>query len=385
MLVLVAVAALVAREDRSLPGGVPAVPTPPDARNDREATPLPDPFAYDEDRKDEFEQRAAAGSAHVLYARSPGGAGATAAAGRALAARRSRPPRARRASRRTSSRRSSSSRAPAARTRWRATPRARSGSPRSSPRRARTCSEMRVDVAAQPPLHAPHPARAAARPAARGAAPARRPPQGRPALRPRPGAGRHRALPQARQGALPPRRHGLRLLPHGDGQPRERPARLRRRARRRGRLLHAGLLRLHAAAQRRRPAQARLLRRRLLQLPVEARRGARDHAPVARGRGRARPPAGRPDRQGVGRGGPAPAGLDGALHDARAAAEGLGRRGHRRVPGQPARDRAAARRRAWASWRAAGAPSLYRGLRPEALATALYIGAQTRALRATRR
>ena len=36
---------------------------------------------------------------------------------------------------------------------------------------------MRVDVAAQPPLHAPHPARAAARQAARGPAPARRPRQ----------------------------------------------------------------------------------------------------------------------------------------------------------------------------------------------------------------
>jgi hypothetical protein len=77
VIVLVAVAALVAGEDR-LPGGVPAVPTPPDARSDRESTPLPDPFAYDEDRKEEFENRAAAGSSHVLYARSPGGAGATA-------------------------------------------------------------------------------------------------------------------------------------------------------------------------------------------------------------------------------------------------------------------------------------------------------------------
>jgi hypothetical protein len=78
VLVLVAAVALVLREDRSLPGDVPAVPTPPDARSDRESTPLPDPFAYDEDRKEEFEKRAAAGSAHVLYARSPGGAGATA-------------------------------------------------------------------------------------------------------------------------------------------------------------------------------------------------------------------------------------------------------------------------------------------------------------------
>ncbi len=78
MLVLAIVAVLVAREDRMLPGSVPPVPTPPDVHDDREATPLPDPFAYDKDRKAEFEQRAAAGSAHVLYARSPGGAGATA-------------------------------------------------------------------------------------------------------------------------------------------------------------------------------------------------------------------------------------------------------------------------------------------------------------------
>ena len=37
-----------------------------------------DPFAYDPDRREEFERRAAAGLAHVLYAKSPGGAMATA-------------------------------------------------------------------------------------------------------------------------------------------------------------------------------------------------------------------------------------------------------------------------------------------------------------------
>ncbi|MEA2133911.1 MAG: hypothetical protein QOC68_1820 [Solirubrobacteraceae bacterium] len=78
VLVIAAVAALVARENGALPGGLHAVPTPPDVHNDREATPLPDPFAYDDARRSEFEQRAAAGSAHVLYARSPGGAGASA-------------------------------------------------------------------------------------------------------------------------------------------------------------------------------------------------------------------------------------------------------------------------------------------------------------------
>ncbi|HWH96330.1 MAG TPA: transglycosylase SLT domain-containing protein [Baekduia sp.] len=38
-----------------------------------------DPFAYDDDRRADFEARAAAGLSHVLYAKSPGGAMATAA------------------------------------------------------------------------------------------------------------------------------------------------------------------------------------------------------------------------------------------------------------------------------------------------------------------
>jgi hypothetical protein len=38
----------------------------------------PDPFAYDPDREDEFVERATAGHSHVLYAKSPGGAEATA-------------------------------------------------------------------------------------------------------------------------------------------------------------------------------------------------------------------------------------------------------------------------------------------------------------------
>jgi len=50
------------------------VPTPPGTR----LPPLRDPFTYDPGRRREFEARAAAGSAHVLYARSPGGAVVTA-------------------------------------------------------------------------------------------------------------------------------------------------------------------------------------------------------------------------------------------------------------------------------------------------------------------
>ena len=78
MLVLAAIGGALNRDDGGLPGGLPAVPTPPGAKSDRERTPLPDPFAYDPDRREEFEERAAAGTSHVLYARSPGGALATA-------------------------------------------------------------------------------------------------------------------------------------------------------------------------------------------------------------------------------------------------------------------------------------------------------------------
>ena len=77
LVVLVAIAGLLARDDGPS-GDLPPVPTPPGARSDRERTPLPDPFAYDPDRADEFERRAAAGTSHVLYARSPGGAGTSA-------------------------------------------------------------------------------------------------------------------------------------------------------------------------------------------------------------------------------------------------------------------------------------------------------------------
>ena len=113
----------------------------------------------------------------------------------------------------------------------------------------------------------------------------------------------------------------------------------------------AGLLRLEPGPPRRRLREARRLRRRLLQLPVEARRGGADHGAEPRGRRRARAPAGRPDRQGLGGGGAAPARLDAALRDARGAAGGVGRRAARRVPRRPARDRPARATRGWASWR----------------------------------
>ncbi len=75
-LVLVALlAGLALRGDAPAPG-VPVVPTPPGEQGGGQ--PIPDPFAYDPGDEDVLVRRAAAGTAHVLYARSPGGAAATA-------------------------------------------------------------------------------------------------------------------------------------------------------------------------------------------------------------------------------------------------------------------------------------------------------------------
>jgi soluble lytic murein transglycosylase-like protein len=67
-------AAVLLRGDGPAPG-VPLVPAAPDS----EAVAVPDPFAYEPAREVDFVRRAAAGTSHVLYARSPGGATATAA------------------------------------------------------------------------------------------------------------------------------------------------------------------------------------------------------------------------------------------------------------------------------------------------------------------
>ena len=53
------------------------IPTPPGPAGE-DVEPLQDPFSYDPERRKEFEARAAAGNAHALYAFSPGGASATA-------------------------------------------------------------------------------------------------------------------------------------------------------------------------------------------------------------------------------------------------------------------------------------------------------------------
>jgi uncharacterized protein DUF5715 len=70
------VAGVLARSDT--PSRVPVVPTPPGAAGES-ADPVEDPFAYDPERAQEFSQRAAAGNSHVLYALSPGGVVASAA------------------------------------------------------------------------------------------------------------------------------------------------------------------------------------------------------------------------------------------------------------------------------------------------------------------
>jgi len=75
LIVVAFLAGLALRGDAPAPG-VPVIATPPGADDGGE--PIPDPFAYDPDDEDELVRRAAAGTAHILYTRSPGGARATA-------------------------------------------------------------------------------------------------------------------------------------------------------------------------------------------------------------------------------------------------------------------------------------------------------------------
>jgi hypothetical protein len=75
LVVVALLAGMALRGDGPAPG-VPLVPTPPSGES--EGPPVPDPFAYDPDQEDALVERAAAGTSHVLYARSPGGAAATA-------------------------------------------------------------------------------------------------------------------------------------------------------------------------------------------------------------------------------------------------------------------------------------------------------------------
>jgi soluble lytic murein transglycosylase-like protein len=71
---VIAATVLLARSDTP-PKGVPLIPTPPGGHG----AAVPDPFAYSAEREADFTRRAAAGNAHLLYALSPGGAAASAA------------------------------------------------------------------------------------------------------------------------------------------------------------------------------------------------------------------------------------------------------------------------------------------------------------------
>jgi hypothetical protein len=76
VLVLVAVLGGAALRGDGPAPGVQLVPTP--RSGDSRGEPVADPFAYDPGHEDAFVARAAAGTAHPLYTRSPGGAVATA-------------------------------------------------------------------------------------------------------------------------------------------------------------------------------------------------------------------------------------------------------------------------------------------------------------------
>jgi soluble lytic murein transglycosylase-like protein len=70
LVLLVAAAVGVWARDDAPPAGVAVVPTPPGAHD---VEPFADPFAWDPSRATDFARRAAAGNSHLLYALSPGG------------------------------------------------------------------------------------------------------------------------------------------------------------------------------------------------------------------------------------------------------------------------------------------------------------------------
>ena len=381
MLVLAAVAALVARDDRSLPGDVPAVPTPPDVRNDREATPLPDPFAYDDGPQGRVREARRGGLRARALRPLAGRGGRDGAARGALApADRGRGGRGRRAARPARG-------AGVPRERR---PRGRDGGRHGGRRRAHP----------DPRRDGPEPAEDARR--RRGAAAATRAASGARCCAG--GCSRSQRLRSAR------RKVDQRFDPAQALAGTARYLKLAKARFHRDDMAfvsyHMGMGNLESVLraygtepgdedvsytqvyfdstpQRNAAAQRKLASfgddsSNYLWKLGSAREIMRLHREDAGELARA---AGRADRQGLGRGGAAPAGLDDALHDARDAAEGVGRRRHRGLPRQPARAPGSRRdaRMGELAGRLGQKPSLYEGLRPEALATALYIGAQTRA------
>ncbi len=326
LVVAAAAVFLLTRGGDEAPEGVPFVPTPP-GEVQTDAPPLPDPFAWAPDRAAQFERRAAAGNSHPLYALSPGGAIASAErtarwrpqVERAAARGRGRPRHARG--------RSSSSRAPAART---PAPRAawsrRAGLTQILAETAQNLLGMEVDLAASERI-----TRRLARAERRGddqrAIELRRARaqvdqrfDGAQALA---GTARYLALARDRF-----RREDLAFVSYhmgignlesvlrdfaGAGGGRD-----RRAGRGRGPDVHEGVLRLDAAAPSGGLRAADRARRRLLELPLEGRGGARDHAALPRGPRRADAAGDAARGQGLGRGGPAPArGHDGLRAPAR--------------------------------------------------------------------
>ena len=366
-LVLVALATGAAlRGDGPSPGD-PLVP------GTDEAARLPGPLRLRPRSRGELIRRAMAGSSHILYARSPEGAAATAA----RVARYREPVEdaadAGRGRRGPARGRSSSSRAPGGRTRWPAT-RGRGGA-HADPGRD----------GPEPPRHAGRRRRSSRltrrigrreRHGRERRAAARRAPGGRRALRPREGARRHRALPDvraARSSAARTSRSSRTTwasatsrraasVRRGDGRPtRASTSTPRRRAARRH--PHARC----ASATTRPTTSGRWTRpRRSCASTATTRRSSQRHA-------------GAPGREELRRGGAASAGLDAAVRRPGRAAPGLRGRHGPAFPDDPARTGLGATR-GWAS-SPAGWTSTARstGAGPQALAMALYIGAQVRA------
>ena len=372
LLIVALLTGLALRGDGPAPG-VPVVPTPPGEQDGGE--PIPDPFAYDPDDEDELVARAARGTSHVLYARSPGGAAATAervarwrpqvedAARRAGVdpdlRRGARVPRERRPRGRDGRRH---------RGRGRAHPDPR----RDGPEPARDARRRRR----QPQAHAPDRARVPARADRRGAAAAGGAPRGRRALRPGQGADRHRALPDDRARGAGPRGPRVRLLPHGDRQPpgraaaptarSGRPTRGSTSTRRRTATPTCSASSPRSATTPPTTCGSSARRARSCACPARTPRSSRG---CRRCRPRRTPPrrcCTRPTR--------------------RRASRPRRRCGRRGTTTRSARSRTSptltglARdgRMGELAQRVGAEPGLYRGLRPEALALALYIGAQTR-------
>ena len=316
-----------------------------------------DPFAYAPEREDEFAAAAARGHAHALYAKSPGGARASAE--------------------RTARHRplveavaqdtgldadileaivllESAGRPDAA-----ADPQLEGavGLTQILAETGRNLLGMRVDPAAARRVGRSLRARRATRGRGpRAAAVGKAPCGGRP-LRPAEGPGGDGSLPGDRAPRARARRPRGRELPHGHRQPPGCAGRLRRRRR----LLRPAVLRFDAAAPCEGVPPARGARRRLRDVPVARARRARDHAPVPLGPRAPRRALGAARREELRRGGPAPRDRDGDLREPVRSARRVRRRHDRRArPGHADRARDRGSTRAWASSPTASAASARR-------------------------